>query len=92
MTDFLVSYDLRNESGSQDYKPLWDELKRLNAHRVQESVWLVNLNNTAKEVTEHFKAYMDGDDRILVCEFTRKHYFFNAMSGTNNWLTANQPA
>lgn len=36
MPVYVFTYDLRNESGSQDYEPLWDELERLGAHRALE--------------------------------------------------------
>lgn len=91
MTAFLVTYDLVNESGSQDYEPLWDELKRLKAHRTLDSVWLVNMSGSAKNVHDHFKPLLDNDDRLLVCEFTKNHWYSNARSGTNDWIKNNPP-
>lgn len=65
MPIYLVTYDLNKESSPADYKPLWDALNKLGAHRVLESVWLVNVTNTAKELHEHFKAHMDSNMRPL---------------------------
>jgi hypothetical protein len=49
MTDYALAYDLVKEQSSHDYEPLWAELKRLGGHRTEYSLWLINVNNTAKE-------------------------------------------
>lgn len=89
MTTYTVSYDLVKR---KDYQSLWDELDRLDAHRTQDSYWLVNVNNTAKELHDHLKSFADSDDRLWVSELTRNHYYSNARAGTNDWLKANPPS
>jgi len=89
MTTFVLTYDLIKR---KDYKTLWDELARLGAHRALESFWLISLNNTAKEVVDHFRQYVDGDDRLWVSELTKSHHYTNARAGTNAWLAKNPPA
>ena len=89
MTTYVLTYDLIKR---KNYQTLWDELARLGAHRALESFWLINLNNTAKEVVEHFKRFIDGDDRLWVSELTKAYSFTNAMAGTNAWLAKNPPA
>ena len=91
MPPFTTAYDLRNETGSHDYEPLWKELRRLGGHRTQYSLWLVNVNNTAQQLHDHLKAYVDNDDRIWVSELTKNHQYSNAISGTNDWLKSNSP-
>ncbi|HWR50752.1 MAG TPA: hypothetical protein VN428_06575 [Bryobacteraceae bacterium] len=93
MPVYLLAYDLIDEGRSSfSYQPLWDELRRLDAHRTQYSLWLVNLSNTSREVTEHFKQFVDQDDRLWVSEIRKsEHWFVNAMSGTNKWLERNPP-
>jgi hypothetical protein len=91
MTIWLITYDLRKEPNSDDYEPLWAELKRLNCHRFQESVWLGNLNNTAKEVHDHFRQYLDENDALWVSEVTKKNFYSKAKAGTTNWLENNPP-
>jgi hypothetical protein len=91
MTVYLVSYDLRNESGSQDYEPLWAELKRLEACHTQDSVWLVSVTNTAKELHDHFKKFVDSDDRLMTAQITKNNHYSNARAGTNEWLKQNPP-
>ncbi len=93
MAIYLFAYDLVNESkGSFDYQPLWNELKRLGAHRTQYSLWLLSANNTAKEVVEHLAKFVDRDDRLWATSVrSGQHWYTNAMSGTNNWLGSNPP-
>lgn len=92
MTVFTLSYDLRNQSGTQGYEVLYANLKENDCHRIQDSVWLCSFNVTAQQVHEHFKKLVDTDDRLLVVEFTNNHWFSNAMPGTNEWLKKNPPS
>ena len=91
MGNYLVIYDLVNKKPETEYQTLWDELKRLGAHRTQ--YWLLSANNTAKELVEHFKRFVHSDDRIMV---TRLHgpqfYYVNAIGGTNKWFGQNVTA
>lgn len=92
MSVYTLAYDLVKETGSHDYEPLWAELKRLDAHRVQYSFWLVNLNNNSKEVHDHFKAYLDENDRLFVDRLRKnENWYSGAMAGTNAWLERNPP-
>ena len=88
MTSYTVSYDLRNQ---KDYQTLWDELARLGAQRIQESYWLVNVDNTAEELHDHLQNFVDGDDRIFVSELTKNHHYGKAIKGTNDWIKNNPP-
>lgn len=89
MSVYLIAYDLVNES---DYEPLWDELERLGAHKTQYSLWLINSNDTPKEVVEHFSKFVDEDDRIWVTVVRRGKYWYKAaLPGTNDWLEENPP-
>jgi len=89
MTIYTISYDLRNESGTADYKPLWTELNRLDAHRTQDSVWLASINATATELHNHMKKFIDSDDRLMVDEFKANNHYSNARFGTIAWLKKN---
>lgn len=90
MTIYVVTYDLRKEETSEDYKTLIDEIERLGGHRYQKSAWLLNLSNTAKEAHDHFKKFVDENDRLWFSEFTSKHWY-TAMTGTNDWIKRNPP-
>lgn len=89
MTTYLISYDLIKR---KDYQTLWDELERLGAHRTLESLWLINVRNTAQELLDHFLGFVDDDDKLWVSELTKNHTFKGAKAGTNNWLKANPPS
>jgi CRISPR/Cas system-associated endoribonuclease Cas2 len=93
VTIYALAYDLLNEQGSSSgYQRLWDELERLNAHRVQESLWLISLDNTPEEVIEHFKKITDKDDRLWVSSVrTNEYWYRKAKAGTNKWLEENPP-
>jgi hypothetical protein len=89
MTTFVLTYDLIKR---KDYPTLWAELGRLGAHRALESFWLINVSNSAKELLDHFKRFVDSDDRLWISELTKMHTFSNARTGTNAWLAKNPPA
>jgi|SRR5215204_1030241 len=94
MSVYLLSYDLVDEKKNAqiDYQKLWDELKRLDAHRTQLSVWLVNLDNSPKEVLNHFKQFVDYNDRLWATKVFQDEYMYsNAKRGTTDWLKANPP-
>jgi len=89
---FILSYDLVKKKTEFDYEILWSELKRIGAHRVQESHWLLNLANTAKEVVEHFQGYVHADDKLWASTARKDQYWFrNANGGTTDWLKQNPP-
>lgn len=92
MTAYLLAYDLVNERGSHDYKPLWAALTKAGAHRTQLSAWLVASTVGVQTVHDHFKAYLDTDDRLWVTRLrANEHWFSNALAGTNDWLKRNPP-
>ena len=66
MALYFVSYDLRKE---KDYKPLYDELTKLNAVRILESIWCFNRYNTHSAVlVTYLKKFIDSDDGLIVSE------------------------
>ena len=84
---FLVCYDLTKKKPEFDYEVLWNELKRLDAHRVQESVWIVELSGTVKQAFDRFKRFVHGDDRLWVSSVRSNEYWYTqAYPGTNAWL------
>lgn len=90
MSIYLFSYDLRGLQAGVDYDPLYNELKRIEAHRVNDSVWLLNVENSPKEVIEHFKFFTHENDRLWVSQVRRREYWYvNARGGTTSWLKAN---
>src|SRR5262245_27463543 len=92
MTDYALAFDLVNEQSSHDYGPLWTESKQLVSHRTQYSLWLINVNNTAKETCDQLRNLLDRHDRLWVLELTANHCFANATRGTNDWIMSNPPS
>lgn len=93
MPSYLLCYDLINEKGGHDYKPLWKELERFGAHRTQYSTWLVASTSGAKSVHDHFKRLLDKDDRLWVTSIrAAENWYSNAIGGTNEWLKRNPPS
>jgi hypothetical protein len=88
MSTYVVTYDLIKR---KDYPKLWEELERLDGNRALESIWLLNVQNTAREVHDHLKGFIDSDDVLWVSELTKKHWFSNVKAGTNDWLKKNPP-
>ena len=62
---YVISYDLRKPG--RDYDTLYEELKRFHAKRVLQSEWcLRHSDTTAAKLRDHFRKFMDSNDRILV--------------------------
>lgn len=63
---YFISYDLIK---NRDYDKIINELERLGAIRVLESVWAFKYNaNSSVEIRDHLKSFIDHDDRLLVIE------------------------
>jgi hypothetical protein len=69
MVQYFVSYDLIN---NKDYKRLINELKKLGALRMLESNWCLSRSGAgeSKNLRDHFKKFIDNDDRLVVSEVT----------------------
>ena len=64
---YLVSYDL--VAPGRDYKPLVEAIQSLGGVRVLQSQWVIRVSNTAAQVRDYLRTFMDGNDRILVNDF-----------------------
>jgi hypothetical protein len=85
---YLFTYDLVKQ---KDYPALWDELKRLSAHRAMASVWLVAVPKTADELNVYFRSFVDKDDKTFVLELTSNNARTMTYKGTSDWIKANPP-
>lgn len=85
MAYFTVSYQLNNQ---KDYQPLWDEMKRLKAHKAMRDYYLLDVNSaTAVAVRDHLRAFIDHDDMIFVAKLDSKPGASHCYQGTNNWIS-----
>lgn len=64
MAAFVITTDLRKPG--QDYDKFYAEMDRVGAKRVLLSVFVADLNQTAAQVRDALKSYVDGNDRIGV--------------------------
>ena len=64
MSKYCISYDL-NEN-HKDYDGLISAIKDYNYIKALYSTWFVKSNNTAQDIYNHLKPYIDNDDRLFV--------------------------
>lgn len=78
---YYLSYDLVK---TKDYQKLYDELAKFGAKRVLESVWCFKYTGSkSSDLRDHFKNFIDSDDRLLVIE-SSDWGGFNLMFNPNN--------
>lgn len=66
MALYFIEYDLRKQ---RNYKELYDELARLGAVRILESLWCFKRANTSTiNLRDHFKRFIDNDDGVIISE------------------------
>ncbi len=63
MAVFIVSYDAHNQ---RDYDDLYEAMEENSGVRLLESVWGIELDNSAAEVRDWIRGLLDDDDSILV--------------------------
>jgi len=92
MAVYLVTYDgaIPGPDGPQE---LLAELRKIGAVRLQLSVWLLDVAETAAQVRDAFKSYMDPNDRIFVVEITPAALWagYRMMPPSDDWLFARRP-
>ena len=80
MALFFLNYDLRKQ---RNYQPLYDELAKLNAVRILESMWCFNrVNTSSAKLRDYFKQFIDADDGLCVSEVA-DWATFNALGNPN---------
>jgi hypothetical protein len=80
MSRYVISYDLRKPNYTDaDYQELYDELDSIGAKHIQDSVWAVRNDASAKDIFNVLWAHMHQvRDRLLVVETTDN---FNNING-----------
>ena len=68
MALYFLSYDLHKEP-EDEYKKLWDELRKFKAVRILESDWCFKrLNTNAEGLRDHFLQFMHARDWLFIAE------------------------
>jgi len=69
MASFIVTYDAHH---ARNYDELYEAMAEHNGVRLAESVWGIELNNTASEVRDWMRNLLDEDDTIVVVQLKPK--------------------
>lgn len=88
MSVFLISYDAHRV---RDYRDLYDAMNKIDAVRILESLWAVNVNNTETEVRSWVRDLLDDDDSIFVLKLKPPHAWAGRYlkESASDWLKAN---
>lgn len=63
MADFIISYDLHNQ---RNYEPVWALLESWGATRLLESLWVVSIDSTPRDLRDALNGVIDHDDSTVV--------------------------
>jgi CRISPR/Cas system-associated endoribonuclease Cas2 len=88
MAVFIVTYDTHR---GRNYQDLYDGMKKQSGIRLAESVWGVELNNSASEVRDWVKSLLDDDDTIVVIQVKPTPSWATRKAGKDatDWLQNN---
>ena len=88
MAYFVLTYDVRAKN--HDYKPLYDLMNTWRAAHLQDSIWLAELNGTAKSIRETMRAHMHSDDTVCVIQVFHNSGWatWNARKTGVDWLSS----
>lgn len=93
MPMFNIAYDILNEGGTQDYEPLWQELKALGAHAVQDGLWVLEFEGGLQTLAKRVSELLDAGDRLFIAEVHHGEYYHrNSRAGASGWLSARREA
>ena len=86
---YIVTYDLESpHDTSEDYARVIDGLKSMYniwCH-LEKSVWLVETEQTAAQVRDCIKAFLNTSDILFVAKLSGNWGSFNLGSKRNDWL------
>lgn len=85
MAYFAVNYQL---NANKDYPKLWDEMARLDGHKVLRSFYFLDLEISASDLRNHLRGFIDQDDAVVVVPFSSRPYHHMGFAGTNDWIKA----
>ena len=63
---YVVSYDLVEEEGSDGYKRIIREIRKLGGKKVLQSQWCFRSQASAETLCDYIWEFMDDSDRLLV--------------------------
>ena len=85
MAAYIVTYDL-NKPG-QNYKCVAEKLEAYPAHwKVQQSVWLLRTNQSAKQVRDIVGECLDPNDKLIVAKLSGEAAWKGYGDKISEWL------
>ena len=86
MATYLVSYDLQRPG--KDYPKLHEHLRSYAEWaKPLESVWLIKSPLASEPLRDKIRAFMDGNDKILVIDVTRSTAaWYNLPQEVSDWI------
>ncbi len=91
MAVYMVSYDLR--APGRNYQPLYDDLKSVDSVRALESVWLIDVAQTASQVRDALLKHLDANDGVLVLNIPvgSGWAYSDLLPRAGTWLKSKRP-
>ena len=88
MTTYIIGYDL-NKPG-QNYSDLHEAIKAYdNWWHHLDSTWIIVTDDSAVEVRDHLKTYIDSSDELLVAKLSGEAAWTGFNDKGSNWLKDN---
>lgn len=78
MNSYLLTYDLMRPG--QQYTALTAALENAGAVRILYSTWVLRSQSNAAQVRDHFGQFVDGNDRVFVCELNSNWAGWNMLN------------
>lgn len=87
MSSFLISYDL---IANKDYAELYEAIKSYSSFaHILESVWIIKSTDSAVNIRDNLKSYIDSDDKLFVAKLDGESAWINLPTKISNWMKQN---
>ena len=85
MKVYLISYDL--VAPGRDYTRLFEAIKGYGTWcHVLESTWLVSTTQSAAQIRDHLRQFIDSNDRLFVARLSGESAWHNLSDERAEWL------
>jgi S-methylmethionine-dependent homocysteine/selenocysteine methylase len=91
MPIYTITIEKLNKSGKHDYAGLLKELQAQKCFPLMQHHFLGSFSNSAEQIRDHFKKFLDAGDRIMVSELIMHFAYGNMPSNAAKWIEANPP-
>lgn len=73
MAVYLITYDIKLGEGPRDYDDLYAAIAEFDSVKILYSVYLLVSTSNAAALRQHFRQFLDPNDRIWVSKVTDDH-------------------